>query len=149
MLTVNRRDTLRRWLKFSFVGALGILVQLGLLHFLASGLETNYLLATALAVEAAVLHNFIWHERFTWADRARLTGRRALGRLLRFNLTTGAISIGGNSVLMSFLIEQAELPLLLANLVSIGLCSVLNFVASDRIVFRSARGESGRCWSGG
>jgi putative flippase GtrA len=29
----------------------------------------NYLLATALAVETAVIHNFLWHQRFTWSDR--------------------------------------------------------------------------------
>jgi putative flippase GtrA len=57
-----------RWLKFNLVGTLGFAVQLGclklLLHF-----QMNYLAATALAVEIAVLHNFVWHERFTWKDR--------------------------------------------------------------------------------
>jgi putative flippase GtrA len=47
-----------RWVKFNAVGGIGILVQLGTLTLLRSGLGVNYLLATALAVEAAVLHNF-------------------------------------------------------------------------------------------
>ena len=59
-----------RWVKFNAVGGVGILVQLGILTLLRSGLGVNYLLATAIAVEATVLHNFFWHERFTWADRA-------------------------------------------------------------------------------
>ena len=52
-----------RWLKFNFVGGIGIGVQLVVLTALKSGLHFNYLLATVLAVEAAVIHNFIWHER--------------------------------------------------------------------------------------
>jgi putative flippase GtrA len=47
-----------RWLRFNAVGALGICIQLAVLAFLRSGLGMNYLLATALAVEATVLHNF-------------------------------------------------------------------------------------------
>ena len=56
-----------RWLKFNAVGTIGIAVQLGALALLTSALRINYLLATGLAVEAAVLHNYLWHELFTWA----------------------------------------------------------------------------------
>ena len=59
----------RRWLKFNFVGALGIGVQLAALATLTT-LGLRYLAATALAVETAVVHNFLWHERMTWRDRA-------------------------------------------------------------------------------
>ena len=60
-----------RWLKFNLVGGFGIVVQLAALLGLKSGLHLGYLPATALAVEAAVIHNFFWHERYTWADRVR------------------------------------------------------------------------------
>ncbi len=85
----------QRWLKFSAVGAIGILVQLGSLFVLTAGLALDYLPATALAVEAAVLH-FVWHERFTWADRKSLSIGETLGRAAGFNLTTGATSIFGD-----------------------------------------------------
>ncbi|MGA2416791.1 MAG: GtrA family protein [Candidatus Sulfotelmatobacter sp.] len=60
-----------RFLKFSLVGALGIAVQFGVLALLTA-IQINYLLATGLAVECAVLHNFLWHQRFTWSDRISL-----------------------------------------------------------------------------
>jgi len=132
----NWRSTGRRWLKFNLVGAFGIGVQLGTLALLTSGLRINYLWATALAVEAAVLHNFVWHERFTWADRACLTRRQVVRRLLRFNLTTGGVSILGNLLLMRLLVGQAHLPFLAANLLTIAGCSLINFVVNDRVVFR-------------
>jgi len=133
----------RRWLKFNLVGAIGIVVQLAVLGILNGVLKLDYLPATALAVEAAVLHNFLWHERFTWADRASVTRRQALLRLVRFNLTTGAVSILGNLLLMRLLVGQAHLPSVPANLASIAGCSLVNFLVSEYIVFR-AGGQSVR-----
>ena len=125
----------RRWLKFNGVGALGIAVQLAALSGLADGLRLNYLFATALAVEAAVLHNFFWHERWTWADRSLSSGD-VLARLVRFNLTTGAVSILGNLLFMRLLVGSLHLHYLLANLLTIAACSLLNFWASDKYVFQ-------------
>ena len=69
-----------RWMKFNIVGWIGIGVQLGVLTALKSGLHLNYLWATALAVEAAVIHNYFWHQRFTWADRPSGFGDRDASR---------------------------------------------------------------------
>ena len=120
-----------RWVKFNAVGALGILVQLGVLELLTAVFEVQYLIATAIAVESAVLHNYVWHERFTWADRR---GSERLCRLLKFNATTGAFSIAGN-VIFSKLLAGAGLGHLAANACAIGLCSVINFLLNDRLVF--------------
>ncbi len=129
-----------RWLKFNLVGAIGIVLQLGLLFVFTRLFRLDYLLATALAVEAAVLHNFFWHERFTWADRASVGARQALARLLRFNFTTGAVSILGNLLSMRLLVGSLHLPPLAANLVSITACSLLNFLLNDRLIFRAPTG---------
>lgn len=130
------RTTGARWLKFNLVGAIGIGVQLLALATLRSALQLEYLAATALAVEAAVIHNFVWHERFTWADRASVSLRQSLWRLLKFNCTTGAVSIGGNLLLMRALVGEWHLHYLPANVVTIVCCSLLNFVISDCMVFR-------------
>ena len=103
-----------------------------MLTLLKSGLGLNYLLATALAVEATVLHNFFWHERFTWSDRR---ARTSLSRLAKFNLTTGGLSILGNVVAMKLLLEVAGVEYLAANLLSIAACSILNFFVADRAIF--------------
>jgi dolichol-phosphate mannosyltransferase len=122
----------RRWLKFNAVGAIGIAVQLAVLMLLKSGLGLNYLLATALAVEATALHNFFWHERFTWSDRRTQT---SLERLVKFNLTTGGLSILGNVIAMKLLVEVTGANYVLANLLSIAACSIVNFLVADRAIF--------------
>lgn len=121
-----------RWLKFNAVGAGGIVVQLVALTLLKSGFRLDYLVATALAVEAAVIHNFFWHERFTWADR---TAGSSSARFFRFNLTTGLFSILGNVLVMKVLVGGAHLNYFVANVLTIATCSLLNFVVSDRFVF--------------
>ena len=87
---ISTRQFFLRWLKFNFVGAIGIAVQLGALAFFRSVLQLDYLLATALAVETAVIHNFLWHERFTWRDRPAADLLQSLLRLAKFNATNGA-----------------------------------------------------------
>jgi putative flippase GtrA len=103
------------------------------LWLLRGKLQLDYLIATALAVEAAIIHNFVWHDSFTWADRSS-HGSRII-RFSKFNAATGLFSIAGNLLLMKTLVEAAHLQYLAANLIAIGSCSILNFIASDRFVF--------------
>jgi putative flippase GtrA len=169
-------STLLRWCKFNLVGGIGILVQFVALFLLRGVMHFNYLFATAIAVEAAVVHNFVWHEQFTWVDRVRGAAlkrcasqdpdpqaplRRApcgrwassalfgpgellgcsmlygpsLRRFLRFNLTNGAVSILGNLALMKVMVGQGHMNYLLANGIAIALCSVANFLVSEKWVF--------------
>lgn len=127
-------DSLQRPLKFALVGAVGIAVQLAALQALTA-IGCQYLWATGLAVEIAVVHNFIWHQRFTWSDRggSRLADTGA--RLLRFHLSNGVISILGSLPLVRWLVGQLGMRVLIANLLTIVACSAGNFLASDRWVF--------------
>jgi putative flippase GtrA len=131
-------NLLRRWLKFNFVGGIGIGVQFAALFVLKGMFHIDYLAATAVAVEAAVVHNFVWHEQFTWADRINSSWKSSIPRFLRFNLTTGAVSILGNLALMRVLVGEGHVNYLLANAIAIALCSIANFLVSDSWVFAKA-----------
>jgi putative flippase GtrA len=131
----GQRRTLLRWLKFNAVGGIGIVVQLAALSVFRSSVKLNYLLATGLAVELAVINNFLWHERFTWADRPSTRPMESLIRLAKFNVSNGAVSIAGNLGLMWLLVGQAKLNYIASNLFAIVACSILNFLLSDRFVF--------------
>ncbi len=131
-----------RWLKFNFVGAVGIVVQLAVLKILNGGLGLHYQYATVLAVETAVIHNFVWHERFTWVERCGGDFFATAGRLLRFNLSTGLVSILGNLVIMAVMHGRFHLPLIASNIIAIGTCALLNFLVSDHLVFRKLQSES-------
>jgi putative flippase GtrA len=125
-----------RWLKFNFVGAIGIAVQMAALAFFSEAMKLSYLWATALAVETAVLHNFAWHERFTWKHLPRGGLRARAARLLRFHAGNGLISILGNLALMRLLAGGLHVNKYLANALAIGVCALANFAVSEWFVFK-------------
>jgi len=131
----STQSRILRWLKFNAVGAGGIVVQLVVLTVATSVLKIDYLISTALAVEAAVIHNYFWHERFTWLDRPTESSR---ARFLKFNLSTGLFSIVGNMLLMRALVDGVHLNYVIANLITIATCSIVNFVVSDLFVFEES-----------
>jgi putative flippase GtrA len=126
------RSVFHRFAKFSAVGAGGVIVQTVMLGLLLRVGGMHYLVATALAVEASVLNNFVWHRRWTWADRARSSTALLF---LRFNATNGVMSLIGNLAVMIVLVSGLKLHPLAANLITIVTCSLINFALADRVVF--------------
>jgi putative flippase GtrA len=96
-----------------------------------------HLLATPLAVESAIVHNFLWHQSFTWRDRHDHCGSGWLKRFLRFHLSNGLVSLVGNLLFMRLLVGALRVPVIAANVLAIALCFMANFIASDRWVFLS------------
>lgn len=124
-----------RFLRFNGVGVAGFVLQITLLTVLVS-FGVHYLVATALAVEAAILHNFFWHERWTWSDRPA-GGRARLLRLGRFHALNGMVSLAGNLLLMRLFVGAFGMPPIPANLLSVLACAAINYFGSDRVVFKS------------
>jgi len=85
-----------RYAAFATVGAFGFVVQIGSLAVLMSVAHCGWLPATLISVELAVLHNFFWHERWTWSDQASafVTPLALLHRLVRFHVGNGLTSLG-------------------------------------------------------
>ena len=127
----------RRAIAFAAIGALGFAVQLAAFAVFVRLAGLHYALASALAVETAVLHNFLWHERWTWADRPAASLVARLARLGGFHLSNGLVSIGGTVLFTVVFVEGAGLPPVVANAAALGATGVLNFVVSDRLVFAS------------
>jgi putative flippase GtrA len=130
---------MHRWIVFNAVGAMGFAVQMSALYLLVHFAGLHYLPATALAVETAVLHNFIWHENWTWIDRSKGDRTGRFKRLVYFHLANGIVSIAGNVLLMRIFAGMLKMHYITASVFSLALCAVLNFLAGDRLVFRSFR----------
>jgi putative flippase GtrA len=115
---------------FAGVGVLGFVVQLAVVAALIGLARWPAPAATALGVEAAVLHNFAWHRRWTWRDRVG----SIRSQLLRFHLANGLTSLAGN-VLLSIGLTRAGLNPLLANAIAVAMISFVNYALTDRWVF--------------
>ena len=130
-------SSLARWLTFNGVGLAGVVVQLVTLAVLTQVVGWPVLIATAIAVELALLHNFACHLRWTWRDRPSGGGREVAVRLWRFHAVNGVVSLVGNVVITSALARSGMDPIL-ANVAAIAACSLVNFAAGDAFVFRAA-----------
>ncbi|MEO8070377.1 MAG: GtrA family protein [Acidobacteriota bacterium] len=123
----------QRFLKFNGVAVLGMAVQLTVIAILGRRLHASAGVATAAGVSAAVLHNFVWHWRWTWGDRR---GRdRMLTTLARFVLANGLVSLAGNLAIVLALVRGAGADVLTADVVAIAVCGIVNYAVSDRLVF--------------
>lgn len=128
---------MNRWArfgKFSMVGLLGAVVQVLVFDLLIKRSQMPPAVAAAIAVEIAVLHNFWWHERFTWRER-KATGSQRAARLWRFHLSNGLVPLGANALLTWFLLTKLNAPPVFAAVSAIVLCAPVNFLFADRWVF--------------
>ena len=129
-----------RFLRFSVAGATGFAVQIAIVGVLANWAGMNYLAATAIAVEAAILVNYLWHEKFTWKDRPAMTARERWLRLGKFNAMTSITSIVGSVMITAVLVESFTLSPLDANVIAVVVLGLINFIGAS-----PPRRARGRC----
>ncbi|HXE65250.1 MAG TPA: GtrA family protein [Bryobacteraceae bacterium] len=128
---------MKRWLRFNAVGILGAGIQLAAFAAMLR-LGVHYLVATVLAIEVALLHNYVWHRRWTWAGQA--------GSLWRFHLSNGLISFVSNLALMRWFSGALHFPPVPSNLAAIIITSFVNYGLALKWVFvqfRPARYDGG------
>ncbi|BCS31948.1 hypothetical protein TBR22_A11520 [Luteitalea sp. TBR-22] len=132
----RRSDSTTRLSRFVAVGGLGFAVQMtAATLLLASGVAP--LLATLLAIEAAIIHNHAWHRRWAWKDRAS-----SVAWITSF--TRAHLGAGGTSLVVGVGTVAAlsnVLSPIAAQVVAVGLCAVLNYWLADRFVFRAGAGR--------
>jgi len=126
-----------RFGRFNLVGLLGAALQVLLFDFLMKCCGLPGIVAAPVAVELVLLHNFFWHERFTWRDRVPGGRRQRALRLCRFHAANGLLSLAGNTALIYCLVEKLKAPALPSALAAIALCAPLNFLLSDQWIFKS------------
>jgi putative flippase GtrA len=128
-----------RFVAFALVGAFGFAVQIAAVAILTSAAGWHAVPATAAAVELAILHNFVWHERWTWRDRAPRGDGRMVRRLARFHVANGVVSMTATVALAWMLVPLRGWSAIAANVAGVASTGVLNFFALDWWVFATAR----------
>lgn len=138
-----RRIFSRRFLKFGTVGASGTVVNIGVLYlaqeFLFNTVQTPEIrlnLSLALAIFLATLNNFFWNRLWTWADRKQY---HHLSLPAQFGQYSLACSL---SIILQIVFTNLLAPHFyyqIANLIAIGVTSVLNFLLNDIWTFGRTR----------
>jgi len=120
---------LRRFARFCLVGASGVLVNMGLLWVLTELAGLYYLLSSVIAVETAIVNNFVWNDVWTFHDRRQPGWLERLKRLVKFN----AVSAGGlciNVAVLWLFTDQFGFHYMVANLVGVAAATMWNFFAN-------------------
>lgn len=118
------RFTTTRMFRFGVIGVSGVAVNLAILQCLIAGLHWRPEIASGLAVEASIINNFLWNNRWTFEQH-----HISLARFGKYNL----VALGGlviTSVIFAVLLNHAGFHYLLAQLIGIGAAMAWNFCAS-------------------
>ena len=154
-----------RYIRFGLVGASGTVVNMLILflaqEFLFRGIapsRTRLLASLTLAIAVATVNNFTWNRLWTWADRVAPDQTRLLARagvpghtgrggarylMAQFARYTLASWLGiALQYGLTLWLSQA-MHYLVANLISIVIASVSNYLANDLWTFRLRHSRAG------
>ncbi|MGY6024583.1 GtrA family protein [Streptomyces spinosirectus] len=110
-------------LKFGVVGGAGAVVNTVALYVLHRLLRAPLVSASLVAIELAVLHNYVLNDRWTFGRRA-LSGRQ----FVKFNVSMIA-GLAVNVVTL-WLLVRGGMHLVMANVLAIGAGFSVNFLSS-------------------
>ena len=142
-----RLQPMARWrfVKFGAVGASGTLINIAVLYacqeFLLGQIADFHArlnVSIAIAITLATLSNFYFNRRLTWRDRQHEASPGVVLLFFKYVAAAG-VSIAIQSVMTKSL--SLYLHYIAANLVAIGVASIFNFVANDRLTFRRSGGK--------
>jgi dolichol-phosphate mannosyltransferase len=133
-----------RFLRFITVGLSGMAVDMSLLYLLtdASTLALPLALGKLVAGESAIINNFLWNDRWTFADfsRTQTSQRQKFRRFLKFNLIC-SLGLLLSTTLLDLIYHFAIHDRYIANfiaIVSVTFCNYwLNLKLSWRVTDRS------------
>lgn len=142
-----RLQPMARWrfIKFGAVGASGTVINIAVLYACQEFLflqipdfhaRLNY--SIAIAIMLATISNFYLNRRLTWRDRQYEASAGVMVLFFKYVAAAG-VSIAIQSVMTKSL--SLYLHYIVANLVAIGVSSIFNFVANDRLTFRRSGGK--------
>ncbi len=129
---VRRLGLSPRFLRFGVVGFMGVGVNLTLLFVLTAWAHFFYLISAGMAVEAAILSNFLLNYRWTWGDR-RGSALRCMFKFHSVSLVGLAVNLG----VLAALTQGTHLHYLLSDFLGVGLATVWNFYANDLWTFHA------------
>jgi putative flippase GtrA len=116
--------------KFSTVGAVGYVINLGVYTALLRGAGLHYLAAATLAFLVAVTNNYIWNRVWTFRHERGHVAYQGL----RF-LVVAVVALGANLVILRVLVALG-LDKVLAQAIAIVLVTPVNFIGNKLWSFR-------------
>jgi dolichol-phosphate mannosyltransferase len=128
-------EELTKILRFAVVGCSGIIVNMGLLWLLTEAAGIYYLVSSIIAIEASILNNFLWNDRWTFGGD---TGHQAKPLAYRIALFHGVSLVGAaiNWLVLFALTEFGGIYYLLSNMAGILAGFIWNYLVNRHLTWR-------------
>jgi len=125
----NNPKEFRRFIKFAMVGALGAVIDFGLLNLLKQYYGWPLLMANTASVCVAIASNFVWNRLWTYPESRSRKKRTQLPQFALVNLMgliiNNLIVVGLDAVLVPVIGEPYSYNV--AKLIAIGIVLLWNF----------------------
>ncbi len=119
---------LEDFMKYSLVGVSGVFVNLGLYLFLTRYYEISEVVAPLIAIESALISNFILNNFWTFGKR--ITQSRIRVKFVKFHLVSGFSALINYSAFIALFLVFGLYDIL-ANLIGIGLAAIVNYLINS------------------
>jgi putative flippase GtrA len=127
-----------RFLKFSAVGVLGTIIDLGLLNLLVRLAGWPLLAANSVSFSCAVLSNFTWNRVWTYPESRSRPVKKQLPQFLLVNIIglvmNNLVLLGFHSIFRRFIPDPYDYNL--AKMCAIGIVLFWNFFANRLWTYR-------------
>ncbi|WP_319583590.1 glycosyltransferase family 2 protein [uncultured Pseudodesulfovibrio sp.] len=120
------------FIRFLFVGASGVIVNLGLYYLLTRLLSVSFEIAAPIAIEVSIISNFILNNFYTFKERDAKNSLRR--RFLYFHVAAGIAGVV-NYCLFLMLVSGIGMYDILANCIGILAGTMVNYVMNSRITW--------------
>ena len=124
---------IKQFVKFAIVGAIGTMIDVGLLFVLHEKVGLNLYVSNAISFSAAVLNNYTWNSLWTFGDQDKQHGRQ----IVQF-LIVSVVGLVLSSLLLALFHDGLGLYYLIAKLLSIVIVLFWNFTANRFWTFRES-----------
>jgi dolichol-phosphate mannosyltransferase len=122
-----------RMSRFAAVGLLGTVVNLTVMWLLVGGLvDVGYVLASVVAAELSIVHNFLMQERFVFRDVRRGSWTRRFTQFLAFNNVEALARVP----LLVVLVEGLGTGAVVGQALLVAVAFVGRFLFTSRVVYR-------------
>lgn len=131
---------IKRIFKYGLVGISGAVIGLGIITICVEILKISPRHAWYISTFLAVLSNFLLNNYYTWSDRKAREAKEFSQKIGLYFLFT-SISLVLNYLIYNFLLNKG-LHYLIALVIAIAICAVINFSLNGLIVWRKRPADS-------
>jgi len=119
-----------KFVKYGFVGVMGLVVDMGVFYLMYNKLGVNYVVSNIVSSTLAVIHNFIWNSYFTF----KVTDSK-LKRFISFYLIA-LVGMAISTGLLGLFIDVIKMDAMISKLISVLTVAVIQFFFNKKFTFR-------------